>query len=73
MAGTTIFNPRRELARRAGAGFEVALFWDAADNSTSIEIWHAVSHETLRYVVPPELALDAYYHPFAHLRMAAAA
>lgn len=73
MAPATIFQPRRELARRAGAGFEVALFWDAADNSTSVEIWHAASHETLRYVVPPEHALDAYYHPFAHLRMAAAA
>ena len=73
MAATTIFNPRRELARRVGTAFEVTLFWDATDDSTSIEIWDAASHETLRFVVPPEDALDAFYHPFAHLRTAAAA
>jgi hypothetical protein len=73
MGAATSPNPRRELARRVGAGFEVALFWDAADDSTSIEIWHPVSQETLRFIVPTEDALDAFYHPFAHLRIAAAA
>lgn len=73
MGAATIFNPRRELARRVGAGFEVALFWDAAEDSTSVEIWHAASHETLRFVVAAEDALDAFYHPFAHLSVAAVA
>jgi hypothetical protein len=72
MGAATTFNQRRELARRAGANLEVALFWDAADDSTSIEIWQAASQKTLRLVVPTEDALDAFYHPFAHLRIAVA-
>lgn len=63
----------RELARRDGNGFEVALFWDSSDDSTSIEIRHGTSGETLRFAVPTDDALDAFYHPFAHLNIAAAA
>lgn len=74
MTATTIFTPRRELARRATGELEVTLYWDATDNSISIEIWHLASHGTLlRFAVPGEDALDAFYHPFAHLRTAAAA
>ena len=64
---TTILGTTRELAHRSASGLEVALFWDAADNTTSIEIHHAASEETLRFDVPHELALDAFYHPFAHV------
>ena len=69
----TVFTPRRELARRVTGELEVTLYWDVADNSTSIEIWHPASHAALlRFVVPGEEALDAFYHPFAHLRTASA-
>ena len=73
MATPGIFNPRRELAHRVGAGLEVTLFWDVADNSTSIEIWHATTGETLHFEVPNDVALDAFYHPLAHLQTADAA
>lgn len=73
MTAPTIFSLRRELARRVGAGLEVTLFWDAVDDSTSIEIWHEASNQLLRFAVPAEDALDAYYHPFAHLRLTATA
>ncbi len=74
MTATMIFKPRRQLARRVTGELEVTLYWDANDNSTIIEIWHPASHGTLlRFVVPGEDALDAFYHPFAHLRTATAA
>ncbi len=58
---------RLELARRASGGIEVTLYWSAHDNSTSIEVWHAASEETLAFGVAREQALEAFYHPFAHL------
>jgi hypothetical protein len=57
----------RELAHRIGSGLEVTLLWETEDDGTSIEITHAASGETLRFAVPPRDALDAFYHPFAHL------
>ncbi len=62
MTATMIFKPRRQLARRVTGELEVTLYWDANDNSTIIEIWHPASHGTLlRFVVPGEDALDAFY------------
>ncbi len=59
--------PRRELARRVSGGLEIALYWSAHDDSTSLEIRQPASEETLLFAVAPERALDAFYHPFAHL------
>jgi len=73
MTATTILHPRRELARRVSGGIEVALFWSARDNSTSVEVWLRTSQETLRFTVAREQALDAFYHPFAHLPTPSAA
>ena len=58
---------RRELDRRANGGLEIALFWDAHDNSTSIDVHHAATDETFSFRVPSAHALDAFHHPFAHL------
>ena len=66
------FQPRRELARRVSGGMEIALYWSAADN-TSIEVWQPDSGETLAFAVRPERALDAFYHPFAHLALTSGA
>src|SRR5262249_61795719 len=63
----TSSDDRRELARRVSSGIEVTLYWNALDNSTTIEVSHAASDETFAYVVAGERALDAFYHPFAHL------
>jgi hypothetical protein len=70
MTSTTTFQPRRELARRLSGGIEITLYWSAADNRTSIEVWHPESGETLAFAVPADRALDAFYHPFAHLSLA---
>jgi len=61
-------NTRRELARRASGGLEITLFWDRRDNSTSIDLRHEAVDETISFRVPPAKALDAFNHPFAHLR-----
>ena len=63
------FEPRRELARRDSGGMEITLYWSAADDSTTIEVWQPDSGETLAFAVPPERALDAFYHPFAHFAL----
>jgi hypothetical protein len=62
-----LVQPRRELARRASGGIEVALYWSPLDNSTTVEVWDAASDETLVFAVAPERALEAFYHPFAQL------
>jgi len=59
---------RRELARRVSGGLEIALFWDKRDNSTSIDLHHEDVDETISFRVPPDRALDAFNHPFAHLK-----
>jgi hypothetical protein len=59
---------RRELAHRVTGGIAVTLYWSAHDNSTSVEIFHTSTEQTLHFVVPQEQALDAFRHPFAHLR-----
>jgi hypothetical protein len=59
--------PRRELARRSSGGMEVTLYWSPLDNSTTVEVWQATSEETLVVPIPPERALEAFYHPFAQL------
>lgn len=72
MAAATVINRRRrELAHRIGGGIEVTLYWDAADNSTSIELRHLASETTLRFTVPADEALDAFYHPLAHVQYSA--
>jgi hypothetical protein len=58
---------RRELAHRVSGGTEVALYWSADDDSTSIEIRQAATGVTIELAVPREHALDAFYHPFAHV------
>ena len=60
-------HPRRELARRVNGGIEVTLYWNTDDNSTSVEVWQPATEETLLFTVAQERALDAFYHPFAHL------
>jgi hypothetical protein len=58
---------RRELARRSGGWIEVALYWCSTDDRTSIVLWRTDSGESLAFPVPRDRALDAFYHPFAHL------
>lgn len=59
---------RRELAHRSAGGLEITLYWDAEDDSTSLEIFDATTETTLHFAVARERALDAFRHPFAHLQ-----
>jgi hypothetical protein len=67
-----VLDSRRELARRVSGGVEVTLYWEATENGTTVEIWHHATGETLAFAVAPQRALDAFYHPFAHLPTALA-
>jgi hypothetical protein len=67
VTAATVSGARRELARRASGGLEVTLYWNASDNSTSVEVWQRASGEALAFAVVGKHALDAFYHPFAHL------
>ena len=59
-------SPRRELAHRASGGIEVTLYW-SAEEGTTLEVWHGATNELIAFAIAPERALEAYYHPFAHL------
>ena len=67
MSATATIQRRRELARRISGGIEITLYWSAHDDSTSVEVSQPSSGETLLFTVARESALDAFYHPFAHL------
>lgn len=66
-AATTVAR-RRELAHRIASGLEVTLYWHSDDDSTSIELIHLASDTKLRFAVPADEALDAFYHPLLHAR-----
>ena len=69
-ADTAAFLPGRglhELAHRVSGGMEIRLYWNADEDSTSVEVWQPGSGERLLLEVPRERALEAFYHPFAAL------
>ena len=69
-ADTAAFLPGRgfhELAHRVSGGMEIKLYWNADEDSTSVEVWEPASGELLFFEVPRERALEAFYHPFAKL------
>lgn len=68
VAAATVVDRRRELAHRSASGLEVTLYWHADDDSTSIELLHLASETRLRFGVPADQALDAFYHPLLHVR-----
>jgi len=67
MTAAALPSLRRELACRRSGGLEIALYWDAGDGRTSVEVRQRTSEVVLRFAVAPKVALDAFYHPFAHL------
>jgi hypothetical protein len=68
MSTTATTRPaRHELAQRVNDGLEITLYWQTPDNSTTIDVHHAATDETITFRVPPGHALDAFQHPFAYL------
>jgi len=57
---------RRELAQRQSGAIEVSLYWSSVDDSIQLELWQRETGE-LTFGVARERALDAFYHPFAHV------
>jgi hypothetical protein len=58
---------RRELARRVDGAIEITLYWYPDEDTTSIEVRHVVTDETVSFAVARDRALDAFRHPFVHL------
>jgi hypothetical protein len=63
----SIPTPRQELAFRASGGLEITLYWDADEETTSVEVHQPATQETIAFTVAREHALDAFHHPFAHI------
>ena len=57
----------RELARRSSAGIEVALYWSPDGKTITVEVIDLRTDEFFAVDVAPELALDAFHHPFAYI------
>lgn len=62
----------RELAHRHQDGLEVTLLWDTRSNKVSIELIDDRCDTAFAFVVDPESALEAFYHPFAYAPVVAA-
>ena len=60
----------RELANRVSGGMEVTLYWCVEGDSIHIEVRQPATEESIGFPVAPERALDAFYHPFAHVPIA---
>jgi hypothetical protein len=59
-----------ELDYRANDGIEVSLLWNRDDNSLSVRVVDAKTHERFRVAVRPDEALEVFRHPFAYARAA---
>jgi hypothetical protein len=67
---TPLPTPRHELAQRKSGGLEITLYWDPGNDGLSVEIHQPATQQTIAIPVAHDLALDAFYHPFAHLTAA---
>jgi hypothetical protein len=56
----------RELAARETDGIHVLLLWHPRRNSISVAVEDARAGEVFELPVPPDRALDAFYHPYAY-------
>lgn len=57
--------PRRELAERSSSGTQVRLLWQQGSRELWVEI-REQDERVLAIPVQPELALDAFHHPYAY-------
>jgi hypothetical protein len=56
----------RELADRESDGVHVLLLWHPAENALTVSVEDSRLGDRFRFSVPPDRALDAFYHPFAY-------
>jgi hypothetical protein len=55
-----------ELARRPGAGIEVALLWHRASGELTVSVSDAAPGASLELPVAADEALTAFHHPYAY-------
>ena len=55
----------RELAVRDSDGLSVRLLWHPRENAVTVSVEDTRAGDRFQLAVPPERALDAFYHPFA--------
>ena len=56
----------RELAARASDGISVLLLWDPDEDALTLSVEDARFGHRFHLAVAPDIALDAFYHPFAY-------
>ena len=57
----------RELAAREGDGIQVTLLWHPGHNALTVSVEDTRVGHWFQLAVAPDRALDAFYHPFAHV------
>ena len=55
----------RELAARDNDGIHVRLLWHPHQNAVTVSVEDVRAGDRFQLAVPPDRALDAFYHPFA--------
>jgi len=55
-----------ELAYRRSGDLEVALLWTRMTGGVAVSVSDLASGEVFVLPVAPQVALDAFYHPYAH-------
>ena len=48
------------------ARIHVLLLWDPSDNGLTVSLEDSRVGDRVQLAVPPDRALDAFYHPFAY-------
>jgi hypothetical protein len=56
----------RELAERDSDGIHIVLLWHPDENALTVSVDDTRAGDRFQMVVPPDRALDAFYHPFAY-------
>ena len=56
----------RELAARESDGIQVLLLWDPDESALTVSVEDARLGDRFHLAVPPDRALDAFYHPYAY-------
>jgi hypothetical protein len=64
--------PRRELDYRESDGLAVTLLWYEDSNRVVVRVVDSRTDEEFELEVAPRKALDAFHHPHAYMRVAAA-
>jgi hypothetical protein len=56
----------RELAARESDGLYVLLLWHPREDAITVSVDDDRLGDGFQLAVPPDQALDAFYHPFAY-------